>query len=550
MPVKHSVLAVWTALLLMACQQTAQLTQPAPAAPVADAPAPQDAEAPVLGAQALVWPQTLNLTPTRPASLRPALIGGAEPYRSVTDLQPITNGISYRPRQAGQPLQLDLDRAAAERGTLGAVPARYQNWDVLIPNSAQANHNPRPDAVQFTLTRPARVALVLRSREATPAWLAGWTRAPQGVEVVRYGRRVTWPVFEKSLPAGLQSLPSLRAADGDWTYDLLIAEQGGAATPTPEVPAGQAPVAPGSVCPAWVHDQYAATGPDGQSYPTWHPPMDPVYWCSFGHEHGSAPQVGDPLPLYGYASDLGGMPNERTKAHAGFKGYSLNMGAGRWYITQHMGTGGLGRACTAMHTLDMSYVENGVLKINYHLMGDFGRGMAVANAVGTRISSCVATAGTERSQGVRDLNLRDGAGYEAWRVDLGMAGALGFSSGRNVPTTFTLRTHDPITGCPDVACTSLMPFPGQFGTMHTLIFDNLLRLRPKTSGVFYTDSMGMMQVAAGTPGAVRQYAAPGTDLSLSSPLCWTASAWGGPLTCGGALRMPTKNVENSMTGVN
>lgn len=64
----------------------------------------------------------------------------------------------------------------------------------------------------------------------------------------------------------------------------------------------------GDTCPISVHQQYSTVGRDGKLYPTWHPPVDPVTGCTFGHEHGRDPhgsdlfsEIGD-LPL-GYANE-------------------------------------------------------------------------------------------------------------------------------------------------------------------------------------------------------------------------------------------------------
>src|SRR5437899_3225580 len=48
---------------------------------------------------------------------------------------------------------------------------------------------------------------------------------------------------------------------------------------------GPPPVA-GQPCPSFLHDSWVTTGPDGNSYPTWHPAIDPRYGCFYGHEHG------------------------------------------------------------------------------------------------------------------------------------------------------------------------------------------------------------------------------------------------------------------------
>src|SRR5438128_3542198 len=43
-------------------------------------------------------------------------------------------------------------------------------------------------------------------------------------------------------------------------------------------------------CTAEVHNSYSVVGPDRKLYPTWHPPVDPVTGCSFGHDHGRDPR--------------------------------------------------------------------------------------------------------------------------------------------------------------------------------------------------------------------------------------------------------------------
>lgn len=93
------------------------------------------------------------------------------------------------------------------------------------------------------------------------------------------------------------------------------------AQPPQTQPAGApAPVA-GGPCPAWVHDRYAAEGPDGLWYPTYHAPIDPQYGCVFGHEHGDDPAGAPALQgrpvLFGFAGLSMGM----IEAHPGFKVY-------------------------------------------------------------------------------------------------------------------------------------------------------------------------------------------------------------------------------------
>jgi hypothetical protein len=75
--------------------------------------------------------------------------------------------------------------------------------------------------------------------------------------------------------------------------------------PSQTQPTGAPTPVKGQTCPAWVNDRYAAQGPDGLWYPTWHPPIDPQFGCNFGFEEGDDP-TGSPAlrghpVLFGYA---------------------------------------------------------------------------------------------------------------------------------------------------------------------------------------------------------------------------------------------------------
>ncbi len=77
-------------------------------------------------------------------------------------------------------------------------------------------------------------------------------------------------------------------------------------------------------CSKEIHDRYWVYGPDGKVYPTWHPPVDPVSGCTFGHEHGRDPAGSDlsdiPFP-FGYVNEeamKSGMVH-RHEDHVGHK---------------------------------------------------------------------------------------------------------------------------------------------------------------------------------------------------------------------------------------
>jgi hypothetical protein len=53
---------------------------------------------------------------------------------------------------------------------------------------------------------------------------------------------------------------------------------------------GQWSPSPGETCTKRQHDRYSTVGPDGKRYPTWHPAVDPISGCTFGHDHGRDPR--------------------------------------------------------------------------------------------------------------------------------------------------------------------------------------------------------------------------------------------------------------------
>lgn len=130
-------------------------------------------------------------------------------------------------------------------------------------------------------------------------------------------------------------------------------------------------------CSRAVHDRFSTIGPDGKRYPAWHPPVDPISGCSFGHEHGRDPRgsslyavVGD-LP-FGYANeqlDAANLGLRRHEDHVGHKvewenGVVMRSGDGAGSLLQvrcdvltklHQGT----------HSKDA--FTNNLHELNYHV---------------------------------------------------------------------------------------------------------------------------------------------------------------------------------------
>lgn len=90
------------------------------------------------------------------------------------------------------------------------------------------------------------------------------------------------------------------------------------------------PPLPNDYCPDWLHDMYISQSQHPLSkrqsdeprfWKTWHPIVDPVFWCYFRHEHGSFP--GGYLPRFGYTAyhtaDATSPTGRQMESHEGFK---------------------------------------------------------------------------------------------------------------------------------------------------------------------------------------------------------------------------------------
>ena len=126
---------------------------------------------------------------------------------------------------------------------------------------------------------------------------------------------------------------------------LLVACQDALSAPDYGPPVGNARAyglwtpGTGDDCTVQQHNAHAVVGPDRKLYPTWHPPIDPVTGCTYGHDHGRDPrgsalyrEVG-PIP-FGYANEqleIYDPLNPRNEDHVGHKtewenGLKMDMG--------------------------------------------------------------------------------------------------------------------------------------------------------------------------------------------------------------------------------
>lgn len=162
-------------------------------------------------------------------------------------------------------------------------------------------------------------------------------------------------------------------------------------------PANEAPVA-NDYCPDWLHDLYVTASRTGGAdtlgeprfWRTWHPMVDPVYWCYFDHEHGSYPGA-TYRPQFGYTAwktpDSSTTNGRQDESHNGFKIVAFNVpgdSLGRKVVTTvHMHVSKARRFTARHHTMIFAVLSaDGELEAELHMKMDFGA--AVTKVAGTR----------------------------------------------------------------------------------------------------------------------------------------------------------------------
>jgi hypothetical protein len=475
-------------------------------------------------------PTTATATGNRVALVNSYIVAGKSPGY---------NDFKYRPRQFNQGFV-----APSHKGdkTLNN-PGSYKGWDVLITRNfggaRVSNINPW---VTVRLNRAAQVAIVWQDKDAPPRWLASWQKAGT---VTIGGTSKT--VYKKSFTAGDFSLGSVwdtpsEGSYGRETYLVLFAESSGTPTANPSVPAGQVVPVANQTCPTWVHDQYVATAPDGNRYPTWHPQIDPVYWCYFRHDHGTNPKTfgdGSVQPTFGYAGghhDMDGADGLH-EAHAGFKVFVGDFnGSTEFLATVHMGSASLVRYCARFHEVSLAIWDGSQVVANVSFVGDFGR--AVVNRllagqtqhVAFTPAACPNQGKITGSIGERHLpSAHAGSiGYEGWRVDLRNLDLLGFAG-----ETMTFWTQDGMIIANDVTASQPVTMASRNDADHQIQdIHNLRFVSPARTGTFYTNPYGTALVSPSTAHAVEQYIAPGVALDFAGVAkCRDLAGWGRQLTC-------------------
>lgn len=470
----------------------------------------------------------------------PTLLASYYVWDYTTAWQRSTETMIYRPWQFSQ--------------------APYRGWDMLtVPGEYFLSYT-RSDWLNLELSRPATLA-VLWDGPGLATWLNDWLEVAP-VDGTR--------VFTRSFPAGPVTLG---AGEGATTtpYTVLFAEADGTPTAPPTVPAGLSRPEANAPCPSWVHDQYLARGFDGKMYRTWHPQIDPTYWCYLEHSHGSDPALfsGASPVTFDYYADKG----HRIEPHEGFKVFVVNSADYSMRFTVHLGSSEGGRICARVHTYDVAVAERetGEMLADLRLKSDFGITLAVDQGsvyYRLRDAACPEMSALPETTGGRiRIPIAGTDGYESWSPNM-LDDVLGIS---NPPV---LIIDNPITkvtvarnpdgsvkvGQHGAADYTGLQDTGDLGERLWMSFPGANRgngfaikaAAASATGEFFTDYRGQRLLERSDPLAVRQYLKPGLDfLFINGTMVFTQDAWHGTYEFGEVqLLRVNMNLENGLSGPN
>lgn len=208
-----------------------------------------------------------------------------------------------------------------------------------------------PVGNSLTLTSPATISIHGQTMNAYSVLFA----QPTADKIVPFPQPPVPPAFESYLESGVTVVPT-----------------------RPK---------PNTYCPDWLHDIYVTptradslVGDEPGYWRTWHPIIDPVYWCYFRHEHGSHPGT-TYRPMFGYMAwktpDNSTTHGRQEESHNGFKIVSFPLGTRVVILTIHIHVSRPRRFSTRHHTVIMAVLSSsGKLQAEVQLKMDFGAALA------------------------------------------------------------------------------------------------------------------------------------------------------------------------------
>lgn len=178
-------------------------------------------------------------------------------------------------------------------------------------------------------------------------------------------------------------------------YSVAFVDRDMSAFPAPKLPSPftsfltgarvnpvENPPRPARDCPEWLHDVQVTPNRrrlrgEPSHWRTWHPMIDPMYWCYYGHEHGSYPGRAY-RPKYDYPTHkvIGADGRPAEESDGGFKTFTIRQPDNRLVVlTVHMHLAHARRFKERHHTMLLAVLSSsGKVEMELSMKADFGGG--------------------------------------------------------------------------------------------------------------------------------------------------------------------------------
>jgi hypothetical protein len=281
---------------------------------------------------------------------------------------------------------------------------KYKNWDMLelAPQGAL-----RDDWLTFEIARDATMCIVygisggalgnVDAMISTPGFSpVGVVKTPSSADLPSdrkysdyHGKPVAWGFLAcRQVKAGIQHMPHKDKLNvgGVWGYNLIFGEPNGKPPPLPKNPPefGGTPIAGQAFCPPALHAMWQVRSnmdplAKNVRFAGWHPQVDPIYKCHYGHEHGS------PGILAGFVEEMNYTAykyHDQDEFHPGFKGYVIPVNDKFLYLNAHTETTLRSRIDEPDHTVVIAITDRdtGDVQMQLNCKANFGPSFAEYNS--------------------------------------------------------------------------------------------------------------------------------------------------------------------------
>jgi hypothetical protein len=264
---------------------------------------------------------------------------------------------------------------------------KLHNYDLLQVDYT-GRQSRRDNYLDFETTRESQMCIVIAFRDGqfrplpeakaagppgfgTDVGMVAWDSSEPKPKNMEYADYTDEPleagyVTCRVLPAGVHMLPSadiLGAQYDAYAYDLLFSEVDGSAPELSAMPPGWSgpDIVQHEKCPDELHEMWVVEGHDpgdediaGVMWNSWHPQVDYIYRCYYGHEHGTPGMLAGYTERFHYTA----WKNDRQdETHPGFKTHVMDAGSYYVVVNLHSNTQDFARMNVDVHSMVVAVTD-------------------------------------------------------------------------------------------------------------------------------------------------------------------------------------------------